>query len=147
MDPRQSYREAAVRGASPVRLVILLYEQAVEDLRRALSAHGRGDIEQRTREIDHAILVLGHLQATLDKNQGGRVAEDLGRFYDQVRAGLVEAQFKQSAAALELQISHLMLVRDAWCEVERATAPPTAGTGSAPQPAESARHSSAEWNA
>ena len=34
MDARSSYREVAVRGASPVRLVICLYEQAIEDLRR-----------------------------------------------------------------------------------------------------------------
>ena len=81
-----------------MRLVILLYEQAIEDLRRALAAHVRGDIEGRTREIDHAILVLGHLQATLDKNEAGQVAANLERFYQQSVPDLLEAQCKQSAA-------------------------------------------------
>ena len=45
MNPSLSYREAAVAGASPLRLVILLYEQGLEDLRRALAAQNRGDIE------------------------------------------------------------------------------------------------------
>jgi len=119
MDPRLSYREGAVRGASPVRLVSLLYEQAIEDLRRAIAAHMRGDIEGRTRDINHAILVLGHLEATLDKEQGGKVAANLEIFYRQVRAGLLEAQFRQSMADLEQQVSHLMLVREAWEQVER----------------------------
>ena len=123
MNPSLSYREAAVAGASPVRLIILLYEQVIEDLRRALAMHSRGDIEGRTREINHAILVIGHLQATLDHEQGGKVARNLVRFYDQVRAKLVEAQCQQSPEAIEQQIAHLMEVRDAWCEVEHQLIP------------------------
>jgi flagellar secretion chaperone FliS len=120
VNPGLTYREAAVVGANPVRLVILLYEQAIEDLRRAVAAQTKSDIEGRTREINHAIQVVGHLQATLDKEQGGRVAENLDRFYEQVRWGIVEAQCRQSVSALELQIGHLLQVHDAWCEVERA---------------------------
>jgi len=127
VNPSLSYREAAVAGASPLRLVILLYEQGLEDLRRALAAQNRGDIEGRTREINHAILVVGHLQATLDRERGGKVAEDLSRFYDQVRAQLMNAQCKQSAALIEQQISCLMQVRDAWCTVEKELTPAAVG--------------------
>jgi flagellar protein FliS len=142
MNPGLSYREAGVAGASPVRLVILMYEQAIQDLRRALAAHTAGDIEGRTREINHAVLVIGHLQATLDHEEGGKVAENLARFYDQLRTGLMEAQCRQSAAALEQQVAHLMLVHEAWCEVERALDP-------APKPSQNASEprSPAEWNA
>jgi flagellar secretion chaperone FliS len=147
MNARLSYREAAVEGASPVRLVALLYEQALEDLRRARAAMDRGDIEARTREINHAIKVIGHLQSSLDMNQGGEVARNLERFYDSVRAALVEAQFKQSATALEHQISHLTLVHEAWCEVERANAGPAIIPGLADPQGEHERRLSAEWNA
>ncbi|HVN18413.1 MAG TPA: flagellar export chaperone FliS [Dongiaceae bacterium] len=142
MNPELTYREMAVAGASPIRMVILLYEQAMEDLRRSLAAHARGDIEGRTREINHAILVIGHLQATLDRDRGGKVAENLSRFYELVRTGLLEAQFRQSAAAIEQQISHLMLVHEAWCEVEKTLAPVSASGESS-----SLRTSPAEWNA
>lgn len=123
MNARLSYREAAVPGASPVRLVILLYEQAVEDLRRATEAHARGDIEGRTRDLNHAIVVIGHLQGTLDHERGGHVATNLERFYNQVRASLVDAQCRQSLAAIEGQILFLMQMHEAWCEVERASKP------------------------
>jgi flagellar secretion chaperone FliS len=148
MNPRFSYREAAVQGASPVRLVILLYEQAIQDVRHAVAALAKGDIEERTRQINHAILVLGHLQGSLDKNRGGQIAANLERFYALVRGGLLAAQCEQSEALLEQQIALLMRVRGAWCEVERAEPPP------AMQPTEPGgtriedlTSSFAEWNA
>lgn len=125
MDARTSYRETAVRGASPVRLVICLYEQAIEDLRRAVIALEKGDIETRTRGINHALTVIAQLQASLDMERGGDVSRNLARFYNLVRAALVEAQLKQSTRILEQQISQLATVHEAWLEVERATASPT----------------------
>ena len=146
MDARLSYREATIRGASPTRLVVLLYEQAIEDLRQALAAHERGDIEGRTRGINHAILVIGHLQTTLDKDQGGEVAQNLERFYSLVRAGLVEAQCSQSAVLLKQQLAHLLQIHGAWCAVERsleaATPEPTK-----PLSTPDERRPSAGWNA
>ncbi|MGA8837761.1 MAG: flagellar export chaperone FliS [Candidatus Sulfotelmatobacter sp.] len=124
MDARSSYRESSVRGASPVRLVIALYEQAIEDLRRAVIALDKGAIEARTREINHALLVIAQLQGSLNMERGGEVARNLARFYGLVRAGLTEAQMKQSSILIEQQISQLTEVHEAWLEVERATAKP-----------------------
>jgi flagellar secretion chaperone FliS len=124
MDARSSYREANVRGASPVQLVICLYEQAIEDLRRAVVALEKGDIEARTRGINHALSVIAQLQGSLDTERGGEVASNLNRFYNMLRASLAEAQLKQSARILEQQISHLVLIYEAWLEVERVTLAP-----------------------
>jgi len=143
-----AYREGAVRGARPVQLVVCLYEQAIEDLRRALTALAARDIGARTQAIDHALSVLGHLQGTLDMNQGGDVARSLDRFYSMVRLNLLEAQFQQSAMILEEQISHLMLLREAWVEVEQATAPRTTSPSEPAQPGmDTTDHPSGEWNA
>jgi flagellar protein FliS len=147
MDARLSYRQAATRGARPLQLVILLYQQGIDDLRRALTALRKNDVEARTREINHALQVIGQLQGTLDREEGGPVAATLDRFYDQVRAGLVEAQFQQSAAALEEQISHLTLVHEAWCEADRSTAASAHRPAPSKLPAEDEPRSFAEWNA
>src|SRR5271165_1678746 len=117
MDARSSYRETAVRGASPVRLVICLYEQAIEDLRRAVIAQEKGDIEARTRGINHALAVIAQLEGSLDMERGGDVAKNLARFYSLVRSGLTEAQVQQSIRILEQQISQLATVHKAWLEV------------------------------
>jgi flagellar secretion chaperone FliS len=124
MNATLSYRESEVRGASPMQLVILLYEQTLRDLRRALAALARGDVEARTREINHALLVIGHLQGSLDKRQGGRVAVNLEKFYNQLRTGLVDAQCTQSTAGLELQIERLTRVHSAWRQAEQSLTAP-----------------------
>jgi flagellar protein FliS len=153
MDARSSYREAAVRGATPVQLIVLLYEQAIEDLRRAVLAVIKGDIEGRTRTINHALAVIGQLQFSLDMERGGEVAKNLERFYKVARTALMEAQLAQSASLLEEQIAHLMLLREAWMEVERTTATPESLPREAAQAApgislsSSPETSCADWNA
>ena len=150
MDARFSYRESAVRGASPVGLVICLYEQAIEDLRRAVLALEKRDVETRTRKINHALVVIGQLQGTLDMQRGGKVARDLNRFYDVIRAGLAQAQVKQSTKILQQQISDLAILYEAWLEVERAASAPAPQASqtplAGPQVSPSER-SLANWNA
>jgi len=118
-NPRTAYRENDVRGATAVRLVVLLYEQLVQDLRQALQAIQQNDIEARTKRINHAILVIGHLQSPLDFANGGKVARDLDHFYNVLRQNLVQVQFHPSQAGLSQQITDLLAVREAWTEVER----------------------------
>lgn len=142
MDAGLSYRESAVAGASPIRLVILLYQQAIEDLRRALQALAAGDVEERTRQINHAMQVIGHLRATVDLERGGIVAKNLTHFYAQVIQRLMEAQCQQSSAILEQEIGHLMLVCDAWSGVEQSITVP----GDAP-PDVDLRRTSGDWSA
>jgi len=138
-DPRTLYRESAVRGASPVQLVVMLYEQIAEDLRRAVRAIDENRIEARTNAINHALAVIGHLQNNLNHTAGGQVAQNLERFYNVSRQTLLEAQFKGSKEILTAQMSLFLNLRDAWTEVDQAeaarsapTAAPLQETGSAP---------------
>jgi flagellar protein FliS len=126
MTIQQSYREATVRGASPVDLVVRLYEQAIEDLRQAAIALEQKDIERRSDRIKHALLVVGHLQSSLDFENGGKVSQHLNQFYDGLRQNLVWVQFHPSKPALTQQITDLLAVREAWIEVERKERMPNA---------------------
>jgi len=119
-NPRTAYRQNDAGGASGVRLVILLYEQIIQDLSRAAKAVEHCDIELRTNCINHAILVIGYLQSPLDFANGGKVAKDLDRFYNVLRQNMVRAQFSASKAALGQLITDVLAVREAWIEVGRA---------------------------
>jgi flagellar secretion chaperone FliS len=150
MDARRYYREGTVTGASPVELVVRLYEQIVEDLRQAARAVEQKNIELRTAKINHAILVLSHLESHLNFADGGAVAQNLRNFYSTVRAKLVQAQFLQSKGILGQQITDLLTVREAWIAVDQASNPPTqsranADTTNAP-PAPRASSKRRDWN-
>jgi len=123
MNIQQSYREETVRGASPVELVVRLYEQTIEDLRQAAIAIEQNEIERRTKRIKHAILVIGHLQSALDFAKGGKVAQDLDNFYNAVRQSLGWVQFHPSKRGVARLITDLLAVREAWIVVDRAERP------------------------
>jgi flagellar protein FliS len=123
MNIQQSYREAAVQGASPVALVVRLYEQIIEDLRQAAIAIEQNAIERRTKRIQHAILVIGHLQSPLDFANGGKVAQDLDHFYNVLRQNLVQVQFHPSKRGITQLITDLLALREAWIQVEQAERP------------------------
>lgn len=123
MNPSFSYRTNAVASASPVGLVVLLYEQLIEDLRRAADAMRAQDVQKRTRELDHGLCIIGQLQGSLDQERGGEAARYLDRYYSSLRSRLLQAQFQISAEILNEQIVVLLDLRQAWLELEQQTTP------------------------
>ena len=116
----KAYREADVRGATAVRLVVLLYEQIIRDLTQAAQAIEQNEIESRTKCINHAILVVAYLQSPLDFGKGGKVAKDLDSFYNALRQNLMQVQFFPTKAGVSQLITDVLAVREAWIEVQRA---------------------------
>ncbi len=117
-DPRYEYRLDMASGATPEHLVVLLYEQLIHDLHRAVAAMEENNIEKRTHELSHAMQVLGELQARLDLQQGGQVAANLDRYYSIVRNCVLKAQCTGQKDILQAQIAQLLGLREAWLEVE-----------------------------
>jgi flagellar secretion chaperone FliS len=109
-----SYRKSAVEGASPIGLVIALYDTLSGNLRRAATAILDNNIEKRCAELNHATLVLGQLEDWIDKVNGGDLAQNLSQFYAHLRAKLFEASIKKSAPILETQIGLILQIRGAW---------------------------------
>jgi len=119
-DPARAYRESAVRGASPVGLVVILYQEILRSLLKAQQALKEGDIEKRTLQLSHSIEVIGHLQGILDFEKGGDVATNLSRFYDVSRAKILEANILASKDILEWLVNEFSSHIEAWQQVERA---------------------------
>ncbi len=135
-----AYREADVQGASPVEVVIMLYDVLARDMKRVIAAIRAGDIQDRVNQSNHAFQVLQELECSLDMDRGGSTAKDLSRFYSHVRAKLMEVQFKLNPSLLERQIEMVMELRRGWVEAmatpeltPMAMAPVSAGPGAYPE--------------
>jgi len=113
-----SYRRTAIENASPVGLVVILYDLLIEDLRQAVSAIAREDTEARSKVIKHAFVVLQQLEGSLDYGNGGEAAKNLGRFYAVMRGRIFEAHSKKDAQILNEQVNLLLDVRAAWQQVD-----------------------------
>lgn len=122
MMPERNYLQSAVQSASPVALTILLYDRLMADIRQASAAMKSCDIEKRCELLNHAFLVIAHLEAGLDLERGGDTAASLAKFYACLRSKLIEAQVKLSPQLLEEQIELILTVRQAWQKVESTPA-------------------------
>lgn len=145
VDARRGYQESAVRGATPIELVILLYDSAIEDMRRALTAMQNSEIENRSAQIAHALIVLQQLQGTLDFERGGSAARQFEQFYNLVRAKLLEAQIRGSSELMRQQIRCMSEVRESWAQARRMLQPvsgPSAATATTVEGG-----STGEWSA
>lgn len=118
-----AYREASSLGASPVGVIVLLYDRLARDIHAAIAAMKSNEVEARSSHINHALLILQQLQGSLDFAAGGAAARQLDVFYSHVRGKLLEAQIRQSPELMLAQAQALLQVREAWAEVERSTAP------------------------
>jgi len=146
-DVTRIYQDCAIAGASPVEMVILLYEAAIEDMRRALTAMKKSDIETRTAQVSHALMLLQQLQGTLDFQQGGDAAKQFEQFYNMVRAKLLEAQMRGSSELMQQQIRMMSEVRDCWVQAGRLLQPRQAAGSVAAGDAAIERGGESEWNA
>jgi len=117
-DPARFYRESAVRSASPVGLIVILYEEIIRSLRTAQTALKQKNIEQRTLELTHAIKVIGHLQSVLDFERGGAVARNLWNFYNAARTAILGVDRDSGNEILEALAADFSSVAQAWQQVD-----------------------------
>src|ERR1700734_3666149 len=98
-----AYRETSSLGASPVGVVVLLYDRLAQDIHAAIAAMKSGNVEDRSSRINHGLLILQQLQGNLDFAAGGAAARQLDVFYSHIRGKLLEAQIRQSPELLLAQ--------------------------------------------
>ena len=152
IDARKIYQDNAVQGAAPIDLVVMLYDAAIDDMRRAQAAMKKGEIEARSAAVQHAFIILQQLQGTLDFERGGSSARQLEQFYNVIRAKLLEAQLRSSPELLQQQTRYMSEVRDCWLQARRMLQP-RQGSGAVLAPASASnandneQMSASDWNA
>jgi len=114
-----TYREHLLDGASPVELVVALYDGIIRFLYAAISAVERGDVDGRRMAVKRAMDIFIHLQARLRMDIGGRPAEVLSEFYASMFALTLQASQAASKDRFEAVIGCVRTVRDAWKQVAR----------------------------
>jgi len=117
------YLRTQVRSSAPLELVVLLYDAALRFTATARDAMARGDIPARRAALSKAMAVVDELQASLDMERGGQIAEELDRLYDWIRECFTEAITKQSVRPIDDALRVLETLRGAWRQI--ATAPQT----------------------
>ena len=120
-EPR-SYGPERVMAADPVRLVAMLYDQAVASLKAAVQAIHKDEIEVRWKNSHRAREIINHLFMTLDLEKGGEIASNLEALYAYMLQRLLDVDVNNDARAAEDVIELLEPLRASWSELARTSA-------------------------
>ena len=124
---RAQYTRDAVLNASPARLLTMLYDRLLLDLRRAEAAQLAADWQAASDQLLHAQDIVAELTRTLNPGEWDG-AESLQAIYSYVRTALVNANITRSAALTREAIILLEPLQASWHEAAASMAAPAAHT-------------------
>lgn len=116
-----SYKKAAILSASPERLILMLYDGAVDAMRRAKAGFQIEDIKERNEMISNNLIkaqnIFGELQRALRMEKGSEFTDQMYGLYDFYVMKLNEANFKKVEEPIDVVIDLFSDIRDAWSEM------------------------------
>jgi flagellar secretion chaperone FliS len=127
--PLRQYQQTQVTTSSPEKILLMLYDGAINFTRIAMEKAACGERGERGKYVSKAQAIVAELMNTLDHETGGAVAMRLEQLYLYVINEYVNANINNSLKSLENTIRILSMLRDTWAEAfeivkkEREAAP------------------------
>jgi len=111
--------ESRVAAADAHGLIGLLFDGAIMALSQAEAALQRRDTVAKARAISRAVSIIGEgLRASIDKDAGGSLAEQLDELYAYMMHRLLHANLKNDAAVVA-EVKRLMNeLRGGWMAIK-----------------------------
>jgi len=110
--------ETGVNSASPHKLIVMLYDGALEAIRKAKLHMEMKNTLDKCQCVDKALRIINEgLMAALDRNAGGQLAEQLLALYEYIGKELVLASARNDAEKMNNCSALLEDLRAAWCEI------------------------------
>ncbi len=110
-----------VADASPTRLVQIMFEHILAELAAAQGCMERirnnmplGEVVAKGKSLGKAIRLINQLNATLDMERGGRIAENLRALYLYMMERLTQANVTNDARIVAEAASLVRKIKDGW---------------------------------
>jgi flagellar protein FliS len=119
--------DSAVAAADPHRLVLMLFDGALEAIRQAEAHLAAGRVAEKGQVLGKAVRIVEEgLKASLDVESGGALARQLAALYDYATLRLLQANLRNDGAALAEVASLLGGLRAAWASIGAGRTPAAA---------------------
>ena len=121
--------ESGVLAADPHKLIAMLFQGALVAIANARNSMLRKDTPAKCAAISQAMAIIDDgLNASLDKNAGGELAQNLSALYSYMCICLLAANLKNDIGALDEVARLLNEIKGAWDSIRPgatvAAAPP-----------------------
>ena len=117
-NPHREYLKNSVETATPLMLIIMLYDEAIKMCRLAVKDMGINK-EGVQNKLIKAQKIVTELTVSLNMEAGGEVSENLKSIYIYLHMRLVEANIGHDSAKVEEVLKILTELRDAWNTVNQ----------------------------
>lgn len=121
-----SYKNTSITTASPAQLLVMLYDEAVRQLDKAIDLldefdkNGRKDpskIEPISKAVIKTQNIVTELMASLDFDKGGEIAKNLFSLYTWFNRELTDANIKHDRQKITVVRNLISEMRSTWTEV------------------------------
>ena len=126
MTTARKYQEINITTASPMELVVFLYDECIRTLEKAEQAFQIAEpnrIEAISNSLLHAQDIITELAVSLDMERGGEIAHNLQRLYDFMVNQLSQAYIKKEVQPIRDVRKMMTDLKEAWVEVARKEPP------------------------
>ena len=107
----KQYQASNVNTATPEKLMILLFDGALQFLQKAKTAIAENNIKERSENIDGARKILRELMRTIDLENGNDVSKSLFRLYNKMTMNLIKANVQRNVAKIDEVITDITNIR------------------------------------
>lgn len=109
---------SAVNSASPLQLILLLYDGAIGSLATAKGHMQDMKFAEKGRLISKAIGIIEGLRSVLDFEKGGEISKNLNDLYEYMKHRLTIANLKNDPEGPAEVIRLLNDLRSAWAKLD-----------------------------
>jgi len=112
-----AYKQTATVTATPLDLVIMLYEGAIDSIDKSVTAINNKDIHAKIRYIDKSIKIIEELLYSLNLEIGGEIAYNLQDLYLHMMLHLTIANGLNDASEARHVESLLKELLEGWKQI------------------------------
>jgi flagellar secretion chaperone FliS len=109
-----AYRKTSIHTASKEQILLMLYQAAIKNCRKAIEAINRKEIAKKGEYIGKLQDIVVELNNSLDFDIGGKVAEELASLYDYILFTSTQANIKIESVPLEGCLKVLNTLYEGW---------------------------------
>ncbi|BBP43126.1 flagellar export chaperone FliS [Thiosulfativibrio zosterae] len=112
-----TYLETSISEASPHRLIELLYEGAMKNLKLSKIFIEQKNYEKKSEHLNKTLSIVISLREGVSLDKGGDVAQNLYALYDYCYRRLVKASIKNDIEILDEVLGYIAELSEAWKQI------------------------------
>lgn len=107
----KQYQANNITTATPEKLMIMLFDGAVQFLQKAKIAIDEKNLQERANNIESARKIIRELMRTIDLENGNDVAKSLFKLYNKMAMKLIKANVSRNQNLIDEVIEDLSNIR------------------------------------